>query len=129
VQHEKNSKLDGQVNEGCWVGFDEQSKGHQNFWPGKRSVTVEHSVVFMEALVFVDELEGEDSVGHSTVKPASTATEADLHQDDKPSTPPQRASIPVPKTHTFSVFANLHSMYMIFSLQVLRLALQIAAQC
>ena len=46
----------------------------------------------------VGELEGENSVGYSTVKPASTATEADSCQDDKPLTPPQMASIPVPET-------------------------------
>jgi hypothetical protein len=98
VHTKKNLKLDGRATEGHWVGFDEQSKGHRIFWPGKRSVTVEHSVVFTEPLVSVGELEGEDSVGHSTVKPASTATEADSRQDDEPSTPPQMPSIPVPET-------------------------------
>ena len=49
---------------------------------------VEHSVVFTEPLGSVGKHEGEDSVGHSTVKPASTATKADSCQDDEPLTPP-----------------------------------------
>ena len=46
VHTKKNSKLDARAVEGKWVGYDEQTKGSQIYWPDKRSVTVERSVIF-----------------------------------------------------------------------------------
>jgi hypothetical protein len=99
VHTKSNSKLDGRTVEGRWVGFDEQSKGHRIFWPGKRSVAVELSVTFTKPLVSVDELEGEDDIRDSTDKFSSTSNiPTNTPSDDEPApvTLPQPASIPVP---------------------------------
>ena len=58
-------KLDGQAKEGQWVGFDEESKGHQIYWAEKRSVTVERSVKFIPNEVSIGgnvPLEGEEKL-------------------------------------------------------------------
>ena len=48
------------MDEGVWVGFDEQSKGCRVYWPKKRTVTVERNVYFDGPKVLPDHLEGED---------------------------------------------------------------------
>ena len=47
VHDPTGSKLDARAREGRWVGFDETSRAHRVYWPGRRSVTVERSVRFM----------------------------------------------------------------------------------
>jgi Reverse transcriptase (RNA-dependent DNA polymerase) len=39
-------KLDSQAKKGHFVGYDSESKGYRIYWPEKRSITVEHNVVF-----------------------------------------------------------------------------------
>jgi Reverse transcriptase (RNA-dependent DNA polymerase) len=46
VHDTSGSKLDGQAMMGRWVGFDEESSGHQIYFPGKQTVAIEHSVKF-----------------------------------------------------------------------------------
>jgi hypothetical protein len=94
VHTKKNLKLDARAIEGRWVGFDEQSKGSRIYWPQKRSITVERSVVFAEPLAIVDELEGED--GEPSSKSSSPPNEPAVGHS--PSTPLQSATIPVPDT-------------------------------
>jgi hypothetical protein len=46
VHDASGGKLDPRAKDGRWVGFDFSSKGHRIYWPSKRSVSVECSVVF-----------------------------------------------------------------------------------
>jgi hypothetical protein len=48
VKDLKAGKLDARVKVGWFVGYDSKSKGFRIYWPGKRTVTVEHDVVFNE---------------------------------------------------------------------------------
>ena len=48
VKDLKAGKLDARAKLGRFVGYDSESKGYRIYWPGKRSVTVEHNVVFNE---------------------------------------------------------------------------------
>jgi hypothetical protein len=44
---QSNSKLDGRVDEGRWIGFDAQTMdGHRIYWPKRRTVSVERNVTF-----------------------------------------------------------------------------------
>ncbi|PSR71689.1 hypothetical protein PHLCEN_2v12434 [Hermanssonia centrifuga] len=43
---ENSPYTDPRALEGQWVGFDEQSKAYQIYWPSRQSVTVEKSVCF-----------------------------------------------------------------------------------
>jgi hypothetical protein len=40
------NKLGRQVQEGVWVGYDEQSKGSHIFWFEKQTVSMEHNIYF-----------------------------------------------------------------------------------
>ena len=51
VHDKTGSKLDGHTKEGCWVGFDEKSKGSRVYWPEKHTVTVECSITFTSPVV------------------------------------------------------------------------------
>ncbi|KIL56039.1 hypothetical protein M378DRAFT_42697, partial [Amanita muscaria Koide BX008] len=46
VHDASGGKLDPRAKDGRWVGFDFSSKGHRIYWPSKRSVSVERTVVF-----------------------------------------------------------------------------------
>ncbi|EGN94733.1 hypothetical protein SERLA73DRAFT_77476 [Serpula lacrymans var. lacrymans S7.3] len=46
VHYSGGSKLDARARTGQWMGFDAESKGHRIFWPDKRTVSVEQSVIF-----------------------------------------------------------------------------------
>ena len=48
VKDLKAGKLDAHAKVGWFVGYDSKSKGFRIYWPGKRSVMVEHNVVFNE---------------------------------------------------------------------------------
>jgi hypothetical protein len=48
VKDLKAEKLDARAKVGRFVGYDSESKGFRIYWPGKRTVTVEHDVVFNE---------------------------------------------------------------------------------
>jgi hypothetical protein len=39
-------KLDAQAKKGHFVGYDSKSKGYRIYWPKKRTISVEHNVVF-----------------------------------------------------------------------------------
>jgi hypothetical protein len=39
-------KLDPEVQKGCFVGYDSQSKGYRIYWPNKWSISVERDVTF-----------------------------------------------------------------------------------
>src|ERR1700678_2709803 len=49
VHNTSGSKLDRRAVEGRWVGFDEDSSGHQIYFPKKRMVAIERSVKFNPA--------------------------------------------------------------------------------
>ena len=80
VRNEKTVKLGGRVDEGVWVGFDEQSKGCQVYWPKKQTVTVERNVYFDGPKVPPDHLEGEDF----EIIEAPTATSNSTHDAKQP---------------------------------------------
>ena len=61
VRNESKSKLGGRVNEGVWVGLDDNSKGARVFWPTKRTVTMEQNIYFDKSTT-TDRLEGEDYI-------------------------------------------------------------------
>ena len=61
VRNESKSKLGGRVNEGVWVGLDDNSKGARVFWPTKRTVTMERNIYFDKSTT-TDRLEGEDYI-------------------------------------------------------------------
>jgi hypothetical protein len=42
----RGNKLAGHVEEGVWVGFDEQSNGSCIYWPAKQIITVELNIYF-----------------------------------------------------------------------------------
>jgi hypothetical protein len=99
VHDTSGTKLDSRAKEGRWMGFDEQSKGHRVYWPGKRIVTVERSVTFSPAEISIHDadepssFEGE-SVGNAkrSVTTASDDKEAELERHDAPAdavTPPE----------------------------------------
>ena len=46
VKDLKAGKLDVHAKLGRFVRYDSKSKGYRIYWPGKRSITVEHNVVF-----------------------------------------------------------------------------------
>ena len=46
VHDMSGNKLDGRAVVGCWVGFDEDSSGHQIYFPEKQTVAIERSVKF-----------------------------------------------------------------------------------
>ena len=60
-----SSKLDKRAKEGWWVGFDKESKAHRIYYPGKRLVGVERSIVFIpedvEVILESLPLEGKDN--------------------------------------------------------------------
>jgi hypothetical protein len=53
VHDATGSKLDSRAKEGQWMGYDEQSKGHRVYWPGRRTVTVERNVTFLPTVVSI----------------------------------------------------------------------------
>ncbi|KDQ19184.1 hypothetical protein BOTBODRAFT_102950 [Botryobasidium botryosum FD-172 SS1] len=46
VKIEGRGKLDQRADEGRWVEFDKESKGHHVYWPQKHTVSIERNVVF-----------------------------------------------------------------------------------
>ena len=46
VKDLKAGKLDAHAQLGQFVGYDSESKGYRIYWPGKRSISVEHNVMF-----------------------------------------------------------------------------------
>ena len=46
VKDLKARKLDARAKKGQFVAYDSESKGYRIYWPEKRSITVEHNVVF-----------------------------------------------------------------------------------
>ena len=55
VHDPTGSKLDLHAHEGCWIGFNVESRGHCVYWPNNRSVSVERNIYFAVA----ERLEGE----------------------------------------------------------------------
>ncbi|KAF8589060.1 hypothetical protein K439DRAFT_1333671, partial [Ramaria rubella] len=51
VLKEDRGKLKLKVDEGHWVSYSDESKGHQIDWPGKHRVTVECNVTFDESVL------------------------------------------------------------------------------
>ena len=89
VHDTSGSKLDGRAKEGRWVGFDEQSKGSRVYWPEKRTVTVERSIVFSNPVVVVDGLEGEAMAEpeHSAKSPSPTPQSVEVPNNELPPVP------------------------------------------
>ena len=48
VKDLKAGKLDACAQLGRFMGYDSESKGYRIYWPGKRTVSIEHNVVFNE---------------------------------------------------------------------------------
>ena len=48
VKDLKAGKLDAHAQQGCFMGYDSESKGYIIYWPLKRSISVERNVVFNE---------------------------------------------------------------------------------
>ena len=46
VKDLSTGKLDARAKKGRLVGYDSKSKGFKIYWPEKRSMTVEHNIVF-----------------------------------------------------------------------------------
>ena len=46
VHTTEGNKLEGRAKTRRWIGFDENSNGHQIYWPKRKSVTVERSIRF-----------------------------------------------------------------------------------
>jgi Reverse transcriptase (RNA-dependent DNA polymerase)/Integrase core domain/GAG-pre-integrase domain len=63
VRTEDGNKLGGRVNEGCWLGIDEQSKGARVYWREKQSVTVERNVYYNNMAPSTTQNEGEEDDG------------------------------------------------------------------
>ena len=51
VHNDKSGKVGIRAKEGCWVGYNEHSKGHHIYWPNKQSVGVERNIKFSETYV------------------------------------------------------------------------------
>jgi hypothetical protein len=51
VLKQDRGKLEPKADEGRWVGYSAESKGHRVYWPGKRRVTVERNVMFDETVL------------------------------------------------------------------------------
>lgn len=94
VHTKDNLKLDAQAIEGCWMGYDEQSKGSRIYWPNRRSVTVERSLTFMKPFVAVDEFEGEDNVQQPRVKSRVKPPSPEQQIEQIISTPPEEPRTP-----------------------------------
>ena len=60
VRVEGGNKLGKRVQEGRWMGLDEQSKGVQIYWPDKRNVGVERNVYVDKTGASASRLEGEE---------------------------------------------------------------------
>ena len=67
VKKTHSSKLGSKVNNGRFVGFDEESKGFRIYWEDKRSITIEHNVYFDES---------------SVLAPDTTLIEGETHKDN-----------------------------------------------
>ena len=102
VHDTAGTKLDGRVKEGRWVGFDKESKAHRIYYPGKRSVGVERSVVFapedVEVVLDGLALEGEDDkldereeVEEEQVKGKERAEETEDAENERPTLPTSNA--------------------------------------
>jgi hypothetical protein len=46
VRIEGGTKLGGRVQEGKWIGMDDESKGARIYWPDSKTVTVERNIYF-----------------------------------------------------------------------------------
>jgi len=77
------SKLDARAQEGHWMGFDDNSKGHRIFWPEKHTISVECSIIFSDQSAPASDgipLEGEwnsvnqSATGTSTIDEPLTMT-------------------------------------------------------
>jgi transposase InsO family protein len=102
VHDTSSGKLSVCTNEGRWVGYDLNSDGHRVYWKDRRTVTVEHNVVFskgdlpcIEDLIvegITDEPEGENN----------GEREVSLDRDEEgtapiPANKPERAKTPAPE--------------------------------
>jgi hypothetical protein len=48
---EDRGKLESKADEGRWMGYSDESKGHRVYWPGKCRVTIEYNVTFDESVL------------------------------------------------------------------------------
>ena len=46
VLKEDSNKLEPKTEEGRWMGYSNESKGHRIYWPGKHRTTIECNVMF-----------------------------------------------------------------------------------
>jgi hypothetical protein len=71
VKKTHSSKLGSKVNNGRFVGIDEESKGFRIYWEDKQSITVERNVYFDESSVLAPEttlIEGETHKDNNQLK-------------------------------------------------------------
>ena len=98
VHDTAGTKLDGRMKEGRWVGFDKESKAHRIYYPGKRLVGVERSVVFapedvevvLDGLVLEgedDKLDKREEVEEEQAKGKERAEETEDAENERPTLP------------------------------------------
>ncbi|KDQ11296.1 hypothetical protein BOTBODRAFT_94371, partial [Botryobasidium botryosum FD-172 SS1] len=107
VKIEGRGKLEACADEGHWVGFDGESKGHRVYWPKKHAVSVERNVFFNRTHL-VSFTPGDNSSPNDTPVPPATAgaplegvpgvvSERTLTATVDPATPsPATPAIPTP---------------------------------
>ena len=60
-----STKFGSKVNSGCFVSFDEESKGYRIYWTEKRTITIEQNIYFDERSASATEttlIEGESNI-------------------------------------------------------------------
>lgn len=85
VHDASGSKLDARAREGCWLGFDTESRGHRIYWPTTKAVSVERNVYFATAA----RLEGEQ-----LDVPTSKTFESELPPPTASTLPPALPPLP-----------------------------------
>jgi hypothetical protein len=101
---EDHGKLERKADEGRWVGFSVESKGHQIHWLGKRCVSVERNVKFDESVIItVDNahVEGGDETMNNTCTiniPPDVKISADANLPTDVSSTPQDPNMNAPAT-------------------------------
>ena len=111
VKDLKAGKLDARAKVGRFVGYDSESKGFRIYWPGKRSVSVEHNVIFNENDVRNDDgnvpVSGALSEGEKEIKKVIQYPENGVENPEKA----QDQMMMLKKSQTMSSNQNQHCTF------------------
>jgi hypothetical protein len=105
VHTTEGTKLEGQSRMGKWIGFDEISNGHRIYWPEKCSVTVEHSIKFVNGdailppILVAQPIQGEKRNMNPQCTPEITKSE-DQGRTKSPTIHQQPLDNPIPSQTT-----------------------------